>query len=124
MNATPPEPQEPVVRPFADFLREQDRGRTHDALSQQLHDLIAAVQETGKGGSIVLKIDVKPVTGTQGRTLTVTDQVTAKIPHPDRKSIFFVTDDGNLSRNDPQQPVITGLREVETTTPTQLRSAK
>lgn len=117
----------PVVRPFASFLQEQSGGQLHDELSTKLHDLIEAIRETGKAGSLSLKIDIKPIAGTDGRTLTVTDTVAAKLPKTERpKSIFFATDDGNLSRTDPRQPVITGLREVEptTTTPkTQLRSA-
>lgn len=125
-TATPAESDEQVVRPFASFLREQSGGQLHDELSSKLHELIEAIRETGKAGSISLKIDIKPIAGTDGRTLTVTDTVAAKLPKTERpKSIFFATDDGNLSRTDPRQPVITGLREVEpTTTPkTQLRSA-
>ncbi|MER8083802.1 hypothetical protein ABTZ57_01235 [Streptomyces sp. NPDC094048] len=125
-DKTTAEPDEQVVRPFAAFLQEQSGGQLHDELSTRLHELIEAVRETGKAGSISLKVDVKPIAGTDGRTLTVTDTVAAKVPRTERpKSIFFVTDDGNLSRTDPRQPVITGLREVEhTPAPAQLRSAK
>ncbi|MEV0090393.1 hypothetical protein [Streptomyces sp. NPDC050738] len=117
---------EQVIRPFAAFLQDQAGGQLHAELSQQLHDLLQAVQETGKGGSIALKLDIKPISGTDGRTVTVTDSVTAKTPKTERpKSIFFLADDGNLSRTDPRQPVITGLREAtEPITPTMLRSAK
>lgn len=115
-----------VIRPFAAFLQEQAGGQLHAELSERLHDLLQAVQETGKAGSIALKLDIKPIPGTDGRTVTVTDTVTAKAPKTERpKSIFFLADDGNLSRTDPRQPVITGLREAtEPTTPTKLRSAK
>lgn len=126
MTDNPTEDVETVVRPFAAFLQEQSGGQLHDELSTRLHDLIAAVRETGKAGSISLKIDIKPIPGTDGRTLTVTDTVAAKLPKTERpKSIFFVTDDFNLSRTDPRQPVITGLREVDATpaNKTQLRSA-
>ncbi|MEE4493533.1 hypothetical protein [Streptomyces sp. BE230] len=120
------EETEQVVRPFASFLQEQSGGQLHDELSTKLHELIEAIRETGKAGSLSLKIDIKPIAGTDGRTLTVTDTVAARLPKTERpKSIFFATDDGNLSRTDPRQPVITGLREVEPTTPKnqQLRSA-
>ncbi|WP_327710074.1 hypothetical protein OG912_16995 [Streptomyces sp. NBC_00464] len=120
------EETEPVIRPFASFLQEQSGGQLHDELSTRLHELIEAIRETGKAGSLSLKIDIKPIAGTDGRTLTVMDTVAARLPKTERpKSIFFATDDGNLSRTDPRQPVITGLREVEpTTTPkSQLRSA-
>jgi hypothetical protein len=120
------EQQEQVIRPFAAFLQEQAGGQLHAELSEKLHDLLQAVQETGKAGSIALKLDIKPIPGTDGRTVTVTDTVTAKAPKTERpKSISFLADDGNLSRTDPRQPVITGLREAtEPTTPTKLRSAK
>ncbi|ARF62860.1 hypothetical protein B1H20_16790 [Streptomyces violaceoruber] len=120
------EETEQVVRPFAAFLQEQSGGQLHDELSTRLHELIEAVRETGKAGAIALKIDVKPIAGTDGRTVTVTDTVTSKVPKTERpKSIFFVDDTGNLSRTDPRQPVITGLREVESApAPTQPRSAK
>ncbi|MEU0087225.1 hypothetical protein [Streptomyces sp. NPDC006274] len=122
---TPETEPERQVRPFAEFLQEQAGGTLHTELSEKLHDLVQAVQETGKGGSITLKIDVKPIPGTDGRTLTVTDAVVTKLPKTERpKSIFFIDDDMNLSRTDPRQPVLTGLREVEPTTITHLRSAQ
>ncbi|WP_405676854.1 hypothetical protein OG292_19645 [Streptomyces sp. NBC_01511] len=124
---TAEEPEQTVVRPFAAFLQEQAGGQLHDELSEKLHGLIEAIKDTGKGGSISLKIDIKPIPNTDGRTLTVTDSVAAKLPRTERpKSIFFATDDGNLSRSDPRQPVITGLRELDNApaTKTQLRSAK
>ncbi|MFC7869678.1 hypothetical protein ACFUS2_00760 [[Kitasatospora] papulosa] len=125
-NTAAEETEERTVRPFAAFLQEQSGGQLHDELSTRFQELIEAVRETGKAGSISLKIDIKPIAGTDGRTLTVTDAVATKVPKTERpKSIFFVTDDANLSRTDPRQPVITGLREVEPTpAPTQLRSAK
>ena len=117
--------EEPVVRPFADFLREQSQGRTHEELSEQLHALIAAVTDTGKGGSLTLKLDIKPISAGDTSTLTVTDQIAVKAPKGDRpKSVFFVTGDGNLSRQDPRQLSFDGLREVPTTPTNELRSAK
>ncbi|MFJ4009415.1 hypothetical protein [Streptomyces sp. NPDC090026] len=124
-QTAPDEQGAPEPRPFADWLQEQAGGSTHAELTEKLHALIAAVQETGKGGSISLKVDIKPIAGTDGRTLTVTDAVVTKLPRVERpKSIFFITDDGDLSRTDPRQPVITGLRELDQpTSVTHLRSA-
>ena len=36
------------VRPFADWLREQQSGRTHDELTEALAALAAAVKETDR----------------------------------------------------------------------------
>lgn len=113
------------VRPFADILTELSQGRTHAELSEQLHNLLAAVTATGKAGSITLRIDVKPISPGDTSTLTVTDAIAVKAPKGDRpKSVFFVTGDGNLSRHDPRQMAFEGLREVPTTITTELKKAR
>lgn len=101
------------VRPFADWLREQRGGRTHDELSTQLHDLVEAVADTGKAGSVTLTVSIKPMSAGDPNTLVVADKVTAKLPEHDRPTaVFFRTRDGNLSREDPRQLSFDSLREV------------
>jgi hypothetical protein len=98
------EPAEQVhVRPFADWLREQSQGLTHDALGDELHDLIAAVVSTGKPGKLALEILVKPA-DTHVSTVTVTYRIKVTRPEGERgSSIFFVDPAGNLTRHNPQQ---------------------
>jgi len=111
-NTTQPDAEEgPQVRPFSEWLIQQARGRAHDDLSKGMHQLIAAVQETGKGGKLVLTVDVKPLKGNTD-ALEVSAKVTAKAPEYDPPaSIFFVDDAGNLTRNDPRQMSLP-LRDV------------
>ena len=105
------------VRPFSDWLREQQSGRTHDELTDALATLAAAVKETGKKGSISLTITVAPFDKGNGAALTVTDLVKVALPqHDRRKSIFYADDNGNLTRDDPMQPTFEGLREVPAAT--------
>lgn len=105
---------EPVVRPFSEFLLQQQYGRTHDELGTALHDLIAAVRETGKAGKLTLTIDVKPLGARDGHQLLVADVVTTKMPQGERPtSMYFVDGDGNLTRTDPTQLSFNDLREVE-----------
>jgi hypothetical protein len=115
MTDTPIPPEEdtgPIVRPFTEFLLQQGYGGTHDELTYGLHDLIAAVKDHGKGGSLVLTIKVDPVGKGDERQVMVTDNVVLKAPSGKRPtSIFFVDDDGNLTRKDPRQPELP-LREV------------
>lgn len=93
-----------TIRPFADFLREQNKGKTHDELSTALNDLVNAVTLHEKGGTLTLKIEVKPMEKGGGDVLLVTDEITVKMPKPKRKpSVFFPDADGNLRRNDPNQ---------------------
>lgn len=91
------------VRPFAEFLQRQSRGTTHRELSDGLHNLVARVMETGKPGTITLKVKVDVLKGSKD-TLTVSDEITLKLPEHDRQaSIWFQDQDGNLTRSDPEQ---------------------
>jgi hypothetical protein len=103
----------PVIRPFADWLREQRRGLTHDELTDGLHDLIAAVNHSGKAGTLTLQIKIAPFKK-NAQVLEVTDVVKTSLPTPDREAAIYFTDrDGNLSRDNPHQlPGMERLREV------------
>lgn len=97
------------VRPFADFLLDHRQGRTHTDLSEALVELVEAVQETGKKGSLSLTLTVKPE---GSRQVLVTDKVAVKAPEGERDaSFFFIDDDANLTRDNPTQPHLP-LREV------------
>ncbi|MDJ0403967.1 hypothetical protein QNA23_10780 [Rhodococcus erythropolis] len=92
----------PVVREFADIIKELDRGRVHNELGDRLHELIAAAQDTGKGGSITLTIGVVPDSKTQ--MLRFATKVVGKMPAAARaESLFFVDKNGNPTRQDPHQ---------------------
>ena len=101
-----------VSRPFADWLREQAKGKSHDELSDGLRDLVQRVRDTGKKGSIGYRVTVEPTKGVSG-ALTVSDEIKLSMPEHDRAaSLFFVDGDGNLVRDDPNQLQFDSLREV------------
>jgi hypothetical protein len=101
----------PPVRPFADFLREQARGHSHEELSEALRDLTSRVTDTGKKGTITYTVTIEPTKGTDA--LTVSDQIKLKFPeHTRGASLFFRDKDGNLVRSDPNQLQFESLREV------------
>ena len=102
MPSTKIDPDDIVVRPFADWLLEQSNGNTHDELGEALHDLIARVTDTGKRGSLSLTVTVAPMKDDL-EILVVTDEIKLKLPEHDRKpSIFYPGEHGNLSRKDPE----------------------
>lgn len=104
------------TRPFADWLREQSAGRTHDELTEALGEVAAAVKETGKKGTITLTISVAPFDKGMGAALVVTDAVKKVVPqHDRRKTVFYADESGNLTKDDPMQPTFEGLREVPAT---------
>lgn len=103
MSSEPEETDDtgPQIRPFAAYLQLTNRGRTHDELTEALHTAIAAVEETGKKAQMSLVITIAP---TKGAHLSVTEQVTTKLPKPDaHESTFWVDANGNLVDRDPEQ---------------------
>lgn len=102
-----------VVRPFADWLREQAGGKSHDELSDALFDLVQRVRDTGKKGSVQYTISIGPMKGDKD-VLVIADEIKLRLPEHDRKASLFYTDKtGNLTRSDPNQLAFESLREVE-----------
>lgn len=85
---------------FAAFLA-STRPKTDAELHDELSKLVAAIEETGRGGSITLTLEFKPID--EGVTaLKVNDKITVKRPEKNREgSITYVDRDHTLSRRDP-----------------------
>lgn len=97
-------PPEDKPREFGSFLLEQARGKTHDELSQALHDVTAKVMETGKKGSLTLTISIALLDKDPSNGLVINDEIRTKMPEHDRPaSVFYPDRSGNLSRRDPNQ---------------------
>lgn len=98
-------------KPFAAFVQEQRNGAMHDDLSTGLAELVAACVETGRKGTLTLKVIVAPQKDEV--TLLVTDDVVVKAPrHESKPALFFHDTAGNLLRNDPRQLDLASLREL------------
>lgn len=93
------------ARPFGDWLREQRDGMCHQQVSEGLWDVVDAVLATAKPGKLTLEINIKPASRGNHEMVIVTDNVTVKIPEPEKEAaFFFVNDTGNLQRDNPRQP--------------------
>lgn len=104
------------VRPFADWLREHNRGATHNELSDALVTLTRRVKDTGKVGTVTLTIKVEPMKKAADGMVLVTDKIAMKLPEHDRPAAYwFIDDDGNLVRDDPNQLAFDSLTVVEDT---------
>lgn len=111
MPQSSPEPDR-RVRPFADFLLEVAGGLSHAELSDALNELVGAVALIGKGGNLTYTVKVNPAGRGAEATVLITDEIKVKIPEGDRpESVFFVDDDGNVTRDNPTQTRLP-LREV------------
>lgn len=99
-----------MQKPFNLFLPEMRFGETVAELTERMAELVAAVGNTNKVGSLTLTINLKPA---GGGAIEITDEIRAKIPElPRGTSLFFATPEGNLQRNDPRQGEMDGLRSV------------
>jgi hypothetical protein len=105
-ESTPDTDAQQATQDFLVFLAGVNKGRTVKELGEQLQALVEAIENTGKGGTLTLKIAVKPA-GKNGDALIVTDEVLLKAPRLNRpESIFFPDAEHNLVRNNPNQPTM------------------
>lgn len=105
-------------RPALDTLAELRRGRVSHELTEALHDLITACKDTGKKGELVLKLSVDPkkVGDHETPRIEITDSIQIKKPRRNvLPSTFYLTDDGNPSRRDPNQDEFPSLQGLPTT---------
>ena len=71
--------------------------------SKELAEVVRAVKECGKKGSITLKIDIEPDKADE-TVVTFQPDVTIKKPkRPYAKGLFFVDQHGGVHREDPRQ---------------------
>lgn len=99
------------IIPFATVLQQVAKGAVATELSELLADLTADVYEHQKPGTLTVVVKVEPTKG--GETVTVSVTPTVKGPRATQASIFFATEEGQLTRQDPRQ-IEAGLHEVGT----------
>lgn len=89
-------------KPFTDVLGEIENGHLLHELTEGVYNVIAAVMETRKPGSIKIKLSFTP---TGKGTVNVDADFETKEPEHDRPTTtFFVAKDFSLLRGDPNQP--------------------
>lgn len=97
------------LRPFDEWLHDHAQGRTLDVLTEQLAELVSAVQDTGKAGTLSLKIKVAPNPGDE-QMVIVTDEVKLLAPLSQRPaSLFYVDENCGLRRTDPRQMTLVDI---------------
>ena len=88
---------------FAQTFAQIGYGNAADQASEQLQALVRAVGEHEREGSMTVTITVKP-RGKDSGQVEVTAKSTIKLPTREiAPSMFFVTEDGGLVRDNPRQ---------------------
>lgn len=99
-----PDDEEGVYyRPIGDILAEIGRGALAREASQLMAELVTAVVDQAKPGTLTLKITLKPVKDSNAEVLTVSGTVTTTAPRAAPSSVFYGDETGFLSRKDPRQ---------------------
>lgn len=91
------------MRPITDVLRDIRKGRVVEQATEQLANVVRAVDRTGKSGKLTIELTIEPEKG-GGSQKMIAAKVTSKIPVEDMpKGLFFSNEDGDLLRQDPSQ---------------------
>jgi hypothetical protein len=91
------------MRLITDILRDIRKGRPVEEATMALADVVRAVDETGKEGSVTIVLKVKPAKH-GGPEKTLVAEVKAKKPIAEiAPAVFFSDGEGDLHRVDPAQ---------------------
>lgn len=102
------------MRLITDILRDIRKGRPVEEATQALADVVRAVDETGKDGSVTITLKVKAAKH-GGPEKTIICDVKAKKPIAEiAPAIFFSDAEGDLHRHDPNQEEM-GFEDVKAT---------
>lgn len=102
------------MNPALKTLGELRRGQFVDDLATEMAHLIDAIRDTGRKGTLTVKLDIGLAFKGDDRTLKITDAITVKAPQPEvGDTIMYATADGRLSRRDPRQMDIDDVRIVD-----------
>jgi hypothetical protein len=91
------------MRLITDVLRDIRKGRPVEEATMALADVVRAVDETGKDGSVTITLKIKAAKH-GGPEKTLVCEVKAKKPIAEiAPAVFFSDEDGDLHRVDPRQ---------------------
>ncbi len=98
---------------FPETILQLNNGATVAELGGALEKVLAAVRETGKSASVTFTINVRPASKGITSVVMVESQIKTKLPEADRgMTVFYLTEDNRLVRNDPRQQMLP-LRVVD-----------
>lgn len=81
-----------------------NKGALNNELTDVMADVVKAVRETGKQGTITLQLKVSMLNRRDEDVVKITPNVKSSVPELDRaETIMWSTADGDLLRNDPVQ---------------------
>ena len=106
------------MKAFSLLLVELNDGQTHAGLTADLQELLQTVKNTGRSGSLTVKLKVSPAVksshGGEIDKITITADRKLELPKPEAPSDFFwLTDEAEPTRQHPRQHSL-DLRDAKT----------
>ena len=99
--------------PFSQLIAYLNKGMLEAELTEELSELVKTVRETARAGELTLKLKVQLHNPRDEDTVIITPSISNRKPKMDMaKAIMFSTADGDLLRNDPNQPELQ-LKTIE-----------
>ncbi len=92
--------------PFSQQISHIARGSLDDTLTDELSELVKAINDTRRGGEISLKLKLKPKVGANGEVVMIDIQPEYQMKPPAMPILgatMYPTYDGDLLRSDPDQ---------------------
>jgi hypothetical protein len=84
------------------FVIEHRNGQFNAEVAGRLAEVVRKVEETGKKGTVTVKLTIEPI-GTRTGQVVIVDQVDNRPPRELTGSIWFTDANGGVSRRDPNQ---------------------
>ena len=93
------------MKAFNLFLADLNDGQTHAGLTADLDELLRTVRNTGRAGSMTLKIKISPASkGGEVDKITINADRKLELPKPEQPSDFFwLTDPAEPTRQHPRR---------------------
>lgn len=114
--------EEGIGSRFHEFLEHLRNGTATIEYERKLEEVVKAVTETGKPGKLTLTFTVKPADENDNVHVVITETVKAQPPEPGRgRTFLFAQKDGRLGLQDPRQPSLLDLKQVEQDDPGKVR---
>ena len=103
------------MKSFNQFLVDLNDGSTHAGLTGDLAELLQAVKNTGRTGSMTLKVKISSASkgGNEVDKITIMAERKLELPKPEQPQDFFwLTDDAEPTRQHPRQHAL-DLRDAQ-----------
>lgn len=93
-------------------IEAQRKGKCLIEAQACLQEMVKSVLDTGRKGSISIRLEIEP--GAEPGTVVLRDDVIPKVPKKSKtSSTFYADDSGALHREDPNQPELPGVIQME-----------